>query len=186
MNTNKIILTILILLSASLFSCTLSSKSGLASSKNKELKPYQTSKDKTSKDQGKTTNVKIEEKPKTKASKEIQSLQTGSRKIEKNKTTKIAKTLPMEEVLTGAVEVTWLVPQEAVDGFVINYGFNEASLEKQVKIENDKLVKELDDQNGEVYKYILNDIPTDKPLYVKISAYKGDLKSEDSPVLHIK
>jgi len=88
----------------------------------------------------------------------------------------------LEKKATG-IEVTWEVPSEAVDGFVIRYGEDRAQLIKETTILISELREERDSYYGPVYRYIIRDVTDNTPLYVSIAAFKGDIISEFSDAL---
>jgi hypothetical protein len=78
------------------------------------------------------------------------------------------------------VEVTWEVPSDSVDGFVIRYGQDKTQLKKEVTILLSELRLERDSQYGPVYRYVIQDITSDQPIYVSIAAFKGETISDFS------
>jgi hypothetical protein len=81
------------------------------------------------------------------------------------------------------IEVTWEVPGEPVDGFVIRYGPSRSDLSKELKVSADDLRQESDPEYGPVYRYFIKDVTPSTPLFVSIAAYKGDRISNFSEVL---
>jgi hypothetical protein len=81
------------------------------------------------------------------------------------------------------IEITWEVPGEPVDGFVIRYGQSRGALSNEVKIAAGDLREESDPEYGPVYRYLIKDVSNATPLFVSIAAYKGDRISNFSDVL---
>jgi hypothetical protein len=81
------------------------------------------------------------------------------------------------------IQLTWEVPGEAVDGFVIRYGENKSSLSKEIKLTTSQLLEESDPEYGPVYRYVLKDVPAAGPMFFSIAAYKGDRISNFSEIL---
>ena len=81
------------------------------------------------------------------------------------------------------VQLTWEVPGEAVDGFVIRYGDNKNSLPKEIKLTTSQLQEESDPEYGPVYRYVLKDVVSAGPMFFSIAAYKGDRISNFSEIL---
>lgn len=103
----------------------------------------------------------------------------------KEKTTSSSDSGPealIQKTATGA-EVTWEVPSEPTDGFIIRYGENPARLSKEVKILTAELQEKQDPEYGPVYRYIISDISADNSIYVSIAAFKGDAISDFSDVI---
>lgn len=83
------------------------------------------------------------------------------------------------------VEVIWAVPAEAVDGFVIHYGLDQSKLDSEIKVSAESLEKVSDQEKGEVYRYVVRDLPNDRPIFVAISAYAGEKSSPLSEIREI-
>ena len=81
---------------------------------------------------------------------------------------------------TSGLSITWEVPSEPTDGFIIRYGDDRAQLSKEVVIMTSDLREEQDAQAGPVYRYIIKNAPRDKQLYVSIAAFKGGTVSDFS------
>ncbi len=87
---------------------------------------------------------------------------------------------PIVEKREAGIEVTWEVPSDFVDGFVIRYGEDRMNLSKEATILRPDLREERDSQYGPVYRYILRDIPDSGRVYVSVAAFKGDAISDFS------
>jgi hypothetical protein len=81
------------------------------------------------------------------------------------------------------IEVTWEVPGEPVDGFVIRYGQVRGELSKEIKVSSEDLQQESDPEYGPVYRYLIRNVAPTAPLFISIAAYKGDRISNFSEVL---
>lgn len=88
-----------------------------------------------------------------------------------------------DEKKVQGIQLTWEVPGEAVDGFVIRYGESRSSLPKEIKIAASQLHEESDPEYGPVYRYVLKDITSGSPMFFSIAAYKGDRISNFSEIL---
>ena len=93
------------------------------------------------------------------------------------------KTSPVLEQTESGVEVTWEVPSDPVDGFVIRYGEDKGNLTKEATIFKSELREERDSQYGPVYRYVLRDVAKEGKIYVAVAAFKGDVISEFSPAM---
>lgn len=87
---------------------------------------------------------------------------------------------PLVEKTKSGIEVTWEVPSDPIDGFVLRYGEDRANLSKEATIFRSELREERDAQYGPVYRYILSDIPSSGMIYVSVAAFKGDAVSDFS------
>ena len=92
-------------------------------------------------------------------------------------------TSPVLEQTESGVEVTWEVPSDPVDGFVIRYGEDKGNLTKEATIFKSELREERDSQYGPVYRYVLRDVAKEGKIYVAVAAFKGDVISEFSPAM---
>lgn len=81
------------------------------------------------------------------------------------------------------IEVTWEVPSESVDGFIIRYGSTPSSLSKEVTISATDIREERDPEFGPVYRYLIRDVGDADRLFVSIAAVKGQTISNFSEVL---
>jgi hypothetical protein len=84
---------------------------------------------------------------------------------------------------TLGVEVTWEVPSEPTDGFVIRYGEDKTRLLKEVIVASSELREENDPQYGPVYRYTIKDVTHDRSIFVSIAAFRGDTVSDFSDVM---
>ena len=81
------------------------------------------------------------------------------------------------------IEVTWEMPSEPVDGFIIRYGSSRSSLSKEVTISIRDIKEARDPEFGPVYRYLIRDVENAQKLYVSIAAVKGQSISNFSEVL---
>ena len=94
--------------------------------------------------------------------------------------TQSAPSTPILEKKSAGIEVTWEVPSEPVDGFVVRYGESRANLSKEMTILRSELREERDPQYGPVYRYIIRDIDGNGPVFVSVAAFKGTTLSDFS------
>lgn len=87
-----------------------------------------------------------------------------------------------KKVVDG-LAVAWEVPSEPTDGFVIRYGTSPQSLDTELTVSISELRREDDPVYGPVYRYIIEDVPGGKPIYVSIAARRGDSISEFTPTM---
>jgi hypothetical protein len=92
-------------------------------------------------------------------------------------------TAPVLEQTESGVEVTWEVPSDPVDGFVIRYGEDKDNLTKEATIFKSDLREERDSQYGPIYRYILRDVAKAGKIYVAVAAFKGDVISDFSAAM---
>jgi hypothetical protein len=99
--------------------------------------------------------------------------------------------LPVDSRVTSAtrhttvdgIEVTWEVPAEETDGFVIRYGSDTAHLDSERVVQISELRRETDSQYGPVYRYVIVGVPPGKHLYVAIAARRGEFISNFSAAI---
>lgn len=90
---------------------------------------------------------------------------------------------PLLEQTESGIEVTWEVPSDPVDGFVIRYGEDKDNLTKEATIFKSDLREERDSQYGPIYRYVLRDVAKSGKVYVAVAAFKGDIISEFSQAM---
>ena len=83
------------------------------------------------------------------------------------------------------IELTWKIPSEEVDGFVIHYGFDRQKLGSEIQVKVEDLEQYDHPQYGPVYRYYLENLPKTKTAYVAISALKDSYVSNPSEVFEI-
>lgn len=81
------------------------------------------------------------------------------------------------------IEVTWEVPGEPVDGFIIRYGDSPTTLSREVTISSTDIREENDPEFGPVYRYLIRDAADAQRLFVSIAAVKGQAVSNFSDAL---
>lgn len=110
------------------------------------------------------------------------SLKDGdSQKILEEKALVDAQTAP--EAPKQGIEVTWEMPSEPVDGFIIRYGSSPNSLSKEVTVSSHDIKEERDPEFGPVYRYLIRDVENAQKLFVSIAAVKGQSVSNFSDAL---
>ena len=85
--------------------------------------------------------------------------------------------------LVDGLSLAWEVPSEPTDGFVIRYGTDPKELTSEISVSTSDLQREQDPIYGPVFRYIIEDVPAGKPLYVSIAARRGELISEFTPTI---
>jgi hypothetical protein len=93
---------------------------------------------------------------------------------------------PVRAKKTQGVEVTWEMPGDPVDGFIIRYGANPALLSREITVFIRDIQEENDPEFGPVYRYLIKDIEGAKRVYVSIAAIKGKEVSNFSPALEAR
>lgn len=92
-------------------------------------------------------------------------------------------TSAMRRATVDGIEVTWEVPAEETDGFVIRYGNDPANLDSERVVEVSELRRETDSQYGPVYRYVIVGVPPGKQIYVAIAARRGEFISNFSTAI---
>jgi hypothetical protein len=89
-------------------------------------------------------------------------------------------------IKNDALEVYWRVPDIEVDGFVLSYGTKPDQLTERVRIEKDELRTLQDPTWGNVYRYVLLNIPKNEVVYFTLESFKGDQYSPPSSVQRVE
>lgn len=92
-------------------------------------------------------------------------------------------TSAMRRATVDGIEVTWEVPAEETDGFIIRYGNDPGHLDSERVVEVSELRRETDSQYGPVYRYVIVGVPPGRQLYVAIAARRGELISNFSAAI---
>jgi len=93
---------------------------------------------------------------------------------------------PTSERNLSDVEVIWAVPGEPVDKYLLRYGFSKESLNLEIEIDASKLEKVQDPAHGEVYHYLINDVPSARTLYLTLISMRNGISSEPSQIFEIR
>ncbi len=97
----------------------------------------------------------------------------------------VDKLVPPEREDT-LVEIIWEIPEEPVDGYLIHYGVAPHALHKTIRIMVVQLETYDDPRFGKVYRYVLSDAPSNRPVYVALSSIRAQEISEKSPVFKVE
>ncbi|MBX7138222.1 MAG: hypothetical protein K1X83_09575 [Oligoflexia bacterium] len=81
------------------------------------------------------------------------------------------------------VEILWAVPDEALEQYVIRYGYTREKLDFELRLRTAQIEKVNDPKHGEVYRYILENIPKDRELFVSLGGEKNGVLSAPSEVM---
>jgi hypothetical protein len=84
------------------------------------------------------------------------------------------------------VEIMWHIPTDPVEGFVVKYGFERSSINEETRILTKDLEQVETPQFGKVFRFVLGNIPVDRPLYISIAAFSGDKVSKASDIFEVK
>ena len=86
----------------------------------------------------------------------------------------------------SSVEVIWEVPSKEVEGFVLRYGYSRENLSQEIRLRRDEVESYTDQEFGRVYRYILRDIPSTKPLYLQLANTIGEQTSSFSEIFELR
>ncbi|NLF24217.1 MAG: hypothetical protein GX589_00975 [Deltaproteobacteria bacterium] len=81
--------------------------------------------------------------------------------------------------------MNWEIPDQPVDSYQIRYGFSENQLDSEITLKVSELETFEDPVHGPAYRYYLHEIDPEQTLYLTISAFHADEKSEESKVYKI-
>jgi hypothetical protein len=90
-----------------------------------------------------------------------------------------------QESSNSAIEILWQVPTTPVDGFILSWGYDQSSAVNRVSVKRSDLEQISDSSMGEVYRYVLRNMPADRGIRVTVAAYKGNLTSEPSEIVSV-
>ena len=111
---------------------------------------------------------------------------TSSRTEVKSETRINIESLGDSSKTVSGIEVMWEIPNKEVDGFILRYGFSKNNLSKEVHLKRTELETYTDQEFGEVFRYILQDIPSAQSIYLQLANKIGDQVSPFSEVFELK
>lgn len=92
---------------------------------------------------------------------------------------------PANVALGTRIEVIWQIPKDPVDGFIVRYGYTTDAMKFEQRVTTGELDRYEDPKFGFVYRYVLKDIPVEKPVFVSLMAFTGSEQSTPSPVFEV-
>lgn len=113
-------------------------------------------------------------------------LQEGAAESDSTQTVKIENLAEGRGKVPSDVEIVWQIPEEAVEGYVIRYGFDRTNLDQEIKVQAADIEKFEDKRFGYVYRYVLADVPPDKTLFISIAAFNGSSISLPSAIFEVE
>ena len=90
-----------------------------------------------------------------------------------------------KQAMFSNIELIWVIPPEPVDAFIIHYGTSRDNLSETKRVNAQELDKYEDRQKGFVYRYQLDNMPKDKPVFIAVSAAKGENISPASEIWEV-
>jgi len=103
----------------------------------------------------------------------------------------VTSSVPLQEgfkrkpIAISDIEVVWEVDSDSADYYWIQYGFHPDNIEYTVKVQPNQLTREHDLAQGELYIFLLKDIPTSTPVYVQIASEQDGVLSPFSRVFEV-
>ena len=93
---------------------------------------------------------------------------------------------PLDLDAAGEIEVTWAVPDESVDSYVLHYGFSREDLDQELLIDVVTLETTTNTQHQPMYRYVLRNIPVHKNVYVALSAVRAGGVSPMTDIIEVQ
>lgn len=93
------------------------------------------------------------------------------------------QTAPAERSI---IEVLWRVPSDGVDTYLLDYGFEENNLDRQIRIPVGELNKIDHPKHGPVFRFELKGIPADRAIYLSLRAENKHGVSDPSRVVKVE
>ena len=93
---------------------------------------------------------------------------------------------PLNLDAAGEIEVTWAVPDEPVDSYVLHYGFTRDELDQELVIDVATLEKTAGPQHLPMYRFRLQNVPIHKNVYVALSAVRAGGVSAMTEVIEVQ
>lgn len=83
------------------------------------------------------------------------------------------------------VELVWEIPSGSVEGYIIRYGLSREQMTQELKLKADEPQKITSADGIERYRYMLPNIPSDKPIYLSIAAIGPNGESAPTEVFEV-
>ncbi len=93
---------------------------------------------------------------------------------------------PLDLETAGEVEVSWAVPEEPVDSYVLHYGTSRENLDKEVMIDSLTLQRTTGANQLPMYRYVLKGVPVYQNLYIALSAVRGEGVSPMTDIIEVQ
>jgi hypothetical protein len=93
--------------------------------------------------------------------------------------------LKQSDAATG-IELIIEIPDHPVDKFVVNYGFEPEDLTNTFEIPATKLERFQYGEQGYVYRYLIDTLPSDRKIYLTFVSVSGQTVSEPSKVYEVE
>ncbi len=84
------------------------------------------------------------------------------------------------------IEILWTIPSEPVDGFVIHYGEYRDSLNQEIRVSRDSLERLEGPDNRPLFRYVMGDVPKNKPIFIAIASYRDNVTSPPSAAYEVQ
>lgn len=83
------------------------------------------------------------------------------------------------------LEVTWKIPEDPAPSFVIYYGESSEMLESRIEIATARLETVEDPALGKLYRYVVQGVPEEGPLFVAVAAFDGVTEGPRSDAMQV-
>ena len=85
-----------------------------------------------------------------------------------------------------SVTIKWLVPNQALDGYVIRYGFSSTSLDYEERIRWTQLAIDSDAEKRRIFIHTLRGLPADRTVFLSVAALLEDQLSAPTAIFSVQ
>lgn len=84
------------------------------------------------------------------------------------------------------IEVVWAIPKEPNHGYVIRYGYGKGDLPFEVRLDSSEVKPYDHPKFGRVYRYVLDSVAQDQPVFVSIAAIGAQGEAASSETFEVQ
>lgn len=85
----------------------------------------------------------------------------------------------------STVEITWVAPERAIDGYILRYGFSQNQLNLERRLRWSDLLVTSDPTHGKICTYRLEALPGEKTIYLTLAEENGGRQSAPTDVFEV-
>jgi hypothetical protein len=85
-----------------------------------------------------------------------------------------------------SITIKWLVPDQALDGYVIRYGFSATSLDYEERIRWSQLAIDADSDKRKIFVHTLRGLPVERTVFLSIAALREDQLSAPTAIFSVQ
>lgn len=95
------------------------------------------------------------------------------------------KSKPATVQVSAPISISWRIPAQPVDGFILYYGPSPEKLDSQVRVSIEQLAPAKEQEGQQVYRYLLRGVSAGQRTIVAIASYRGNQLSPPSAPMEV-